>query len=105
VTRSVFGDLTVVANRSEAVYDGIEPHGFRATAGDVTAQAYPGEHWLIEERSGGTTTVRQPVGGDFTVTVPGSSVTTSTGTSVPFTAASGKVTFTYTAGVDAYVVR
>jgi hypothetical protein len=105
VTRSVFGDLTVVANRSEAVYDGIEPHGFRATAGDVTVQAYPGEHWLIEERSGGTTTVRQPVGGDFTVTVPGSSVTTSTGTSVPFTAASGKVTFTYAAGVDAYVVR
>jgi hypothetical protein len=105
VTRSVFGDLTVVANRSEAVYDGIEPHGFRATASGVTVQAYPGDHWLVDEKSGSVTTVRQPVGGDFTVTVPGSSVTTSTGASVPFTASGGKVTFTYVAGTEAYLVR
>jgi hypothetical protein len=104
VTRSVFGDLTVVANRSGATYDGIEAHGFRATASDVTVQAYPGEHWVIEERSGGSTIVRQPVGGDFAVTVPGTSVTTSTGAPVPFTSSGGKVTFTYVAGAEAYRV-
>ena len=104
VTRSVFGDLTVVANRSEQVYDGIEAHGFRATAPNVTVQAYPGEHWLIEERNGAVTTVRQPVGGDLSVTVPGSRVTTSTGTAVPYTSSGGTVTFTYVAGVEAYRV-
>jgi hypothetical protein len=104
VTRSVFGDLTVVANRSEQAYDGIESHGFRATASDVTVQAYPGEHWVIEQRSGGTTIVRQPVGGDFQVTVPGTSVTTSAGAPVPFTRSGSSVTFTYAAGVDAYRV-
>lgn len=104
VTRSVFGDLTVVANRSSAVYDGIESNGFRATAPAVTVQAYPGEHWLIEERSGGTTTVRQPIGGSFQVTVPGSRVTTAAGAPVPFTSSGGEVTFTYVPGVDAYSV-
>jgi hypothetical protein len=105
VTRSVFGDLTVVANRSDGVYDGIEAHGFRATTRDLTVQAYPGEHWLIEERKGGgQTVVRQPVGGDFAVTVAGTRVTTSSGAPVPFTASGGNVTFTYVAGVDAYVV-
>ena len=105
VTRSVFGDLTVVANRSENTYDGIESHGFRATASDVTVQAYPGEHWVIEQRSGGTTIVRQPVGGDFQLTVPGTSVTTSAGAPVPFTRSGSTVTFAYAAGVDAYTVR
>jgi hypothetical protein len=104
ITRSVFGDLTVVANRSEKAYDGIEAHGFRATATDVTVQAYPGDHWVIEQKSGGTTIVRQPVGGDFQVTVPGTSVTTSAGSQVPFTRSGSTVTFTYTAGVDAYRV-
>jgi hypothetical protein len=104
VTRSVFGDLTVVANRSEKTYDGIEAHGFRATASDLTVQAYPGGHWLIEERSGSTTIVRQPVGGDFQVTVPGTSVTTSDGARVPFTRSGSTITFTYAAGVDAYRV-
>jgi hypothetical protein len=104
VTRSVFGDLAVVANRSGQTYDGIEGHGFRATAPDVTVQAYPGDHWVIEQKSGDTTIVRQPVGGDFTVTVPGSTVTTAGGAPVPFTASGGKVTFTYVAGVEAYRV-
>jgi hypothetical protein len=67
-------------------------------------QAYPGDHWVIEQKSGGATIVRQPVGRDFQVTVPGTSVTTSAGAQVPFTRSGSTVTFTYTAGVDAYRV-
>ena len=54
---------------------------------------------------GGTTLVRQAVGGDFSLTVAGTSVTTSAGAPVPFTRSGSTVTFTYAAGVDAYTVR
>ena len=105
VTRSVFGDLTVLANRSAATYDGIEANGFRAAAPGLTVQAYPGEHWLIEEREGDATVVRQPVGGDFAVSLPGTRVTTVSGAPVPFTPSGANVTFTYRAGADGYLVR
>jgi hypothetical protein len=108
VTRSVFGDLTVVANLSAQPYDGIAADGFRAQAPGVTVQAYPGGHWVIEEQSGNATTVEQPVGGDLPVTVPGTAsrvVAEPSGTSVPFTQAASGTTFTYAAGVPSYRVE
>ena len=104
VTRSVFGDLTVDANLSSETYDGIAADGFlaRTTDGGVTAQAYPGGHWLIVERGPGSTTVRQPVGGDLQVSVAGSAARVvalgddgSVLGSVPFTNANGRVAFLY----------
>lgn len=108
VTRSVFGDLNVVANLSAQPYDGIAADGFRAQAPGVTVQAYPGGHWLIERQSGNATIVEQPVGGDFSVTVPGAAsrvVAMPDGTPVRFTSTAGGTTFTYTAGVASYRVE
>ena len=119
VTRSVFGDLTVDANLSAAVYDGIAADGFRATTADgsLQVQAYPGGHWVIRERSASSTLVRQPVGGDLPVTVDGPAarvvaLDAGGGTlgAVPFTTANGRVTFLYTGlldgkPVDAYRVE
>jgi hypothetical protein len=108
VTRSVFGDLTVVANLSAQSYDGIAADGFRALGPGVTVQAYPGGHWVIEEKSGHATLVEQPVGGDVAVTVPGTAsrvVALPSGAPVPFTQAAGGTTFTYAAGVQSYRVE
>ena len=108
VTRSVYGELTVDANLSAAEYDGIAAHGFRAHGGGVDVQAYPGGHWVLEEREGDTTVVRQPVGGKFAVTVPGTATRVTAlpgGTPVPFAVAAGRTTFTYAAGTDAYRVE
>ena len=108
VTRSVFGDLTVVANLSSQTYDGIAADGFRAQAPGVLVQAYPGGHWVITQRSGSATLVEQPVGGDFRVTVPGTAsrvVATPGGASVPFAQDARGVTFTYAAGVQSYRVE
>jgi Domain of unknown function (DUF6259) len=95
VTRSVFGQLTVEAN--------IAAGTFTATAPGVTATGYPGGHYVIVEENG--TVVRQPVGGDFAVSVPGTAarvVELPSQREVPFTVSGGNVTFTYRAGVDAY---
>jgi hypothetical protein len=102
VTKSVFGDVTVTANLSHQPYDGIDADGVLATAPGVAVHTYPGGHWVIVENG---SVVRQPVGGDITLTLPGSSVTTADGRPVPFTAAGGSVTFTYREGVDAYSVH
>jgi hypothetical protein len=103
VTRSVFGDLTVDANLSAGTYDGIPADGFRATTADgaVRVQAYPGGHWLVVDHG----VVRQPVGGDLAVTLPGSEVLGPDGSAVPATRNGGSVTFTYVAGADHYTVR
>jgi hypothetical protein len=104
VTRSVFGDLTVEANLSSDVYEGIAPDGVlaRTADGSLTVQTYPGGHWLVVERGTGETTVRQPVGDDLPVTVAGpASRVVALGRdgsvlgSVPFTAANGGVAFLY----------
>jgi hypothetical protein len=104
VTRSVFGDLTVEANLSPQTYDGIASDGFlaRTADGSLTAQALPGGHWLIIERGAGATTVRQPVGGDLTVTIDASASRVvalggdgSALGSIPFTSAGGRTTFLY----------
>jgi hypothetical protein len=108
VTRSVFGDLTVVANLSTQPYDGIAAEGFRADAPGVIVQAYPGGHWVIEEQSGNATVVEQPVGSDFPVTVPGAAtrvVALPGGNPVPFSQTASGTTFTYTAGVPSYRVE
>ena len=109
VTRSVFGDLTVDANLSGQPYQGIAADGFlaRTADGSLTAQAYPGGHWLVVERAGGATTVRQPVGDELQVTVDGAASRvvalaadgTALGT-VPFTSADGHVGFLYRLLVD-----
>jgi hypothetical protein len=108
VTRSVFGDMTVVANLSAQPYDGIAADGFRAQAPGVTVQAYPGGHWVIEQQSGNATTVEQPVGGDVSVTVPGTAsrvLALPGNTPVPFAQTTGGITFTYAAGVASYRVE
>jgi hypothetical protein len=69
MTESVFGDLTVEANWTDAVHDGIAPHGFRASAPGVVAGVFAGTHYLIFERDATGVTVRQPVGADTDVTV------------------------------------
>jgi hypothetical protein len=94
--------VTVTANLSHQPYDGIDADGVLATAPGVAVHTYPGGHWVIVENG---SVVRQPVGGDITLTLPGSSVTTADGRPVPFTAAGGSVTFTYREGVDAYSVH
>jgi hypothetical protein len=108
VTRSVFGDLTVVANLSDTDYRGVSAHGFSAAGPGVAVHALPGGHWVVEERSGTATIVRQPVGGDTAVTVPVTAarvLAEPAGTPVPFSASGGGTTFTYRAGVDAYRVE
>jgi len=108
VTRSVFGDLTVVANLSAQPYDGIDADGFRAQAPGVTVQTYPGGHWVLMTQSGNATIVEQPVGGDVDVTVPGSAsrvVALPGGAPVPFTRDARGTTFTYAAGVPSYRVE
>ena len=108
VTRSVFGDLTVVANRSPQPYQGIDVDGFQAQAPGVTVRTYPGGHWVIETKTGNATVVEQPVGGDVAVTVPGTAsrvVALPSGTPVPFTPSAGGTTFTYAAGVQSYRVE
>jgi Domain of unknown function (DUF6259) len=108
VTRSVFGDLTVVANLSSEPYQGVAADGFQARAPGVTVQAYRGGHWVLTTQSGGATVVEQPVGGDFDVTVPLAAsrvVAEPSGMSVPFTRTAGGTTFTYAAGVQSYRVE
>jgi hypothetical protein len=108
VSRSVFGDLTVVANLSPQAYDGVASDGFRAQAPGVTVQAYPGGHWVLTTRSGSGTIVEQPVGGIFDVTVPVQAsrvVAEPSGTAVPFTRDARGTTFTYAAGVSSYRVE
>lgn len=104
VTRSVFGDLTVDANLSQAPYDGIDADGFHAftTDGAVDVRTYPGGHWVIDDHG----VVRQPVGGTVQATVPGTAIRVedSSGRSVPFTASGGTTTFTYVGGVEFYRV-
>jgi hypothetical protein len=109
VSRSVFGDLTVDANLSPSDWNGIAADGFaaRTADGSVTAHTYPGGHWVITQRDGAATIVRQPVGGDFAVTVPvaaTSVVALPSGRSVPFTRTGSTSSFTYSAGVEAYRV-
>jgi hypothetical protein len=108
VTQSVFGDLTVVANLSPQPYQGIAADGFRAQAPGVTVQTFPGGHWVIEEKSGNATLVEQPVGGDISVTVPGTAsrvLALPSGAPVPFTQAAGATTFSYAAGVQSYRIE
>jgi hypothetical protein len=108
VTRSVYGDLTVDANLSSADYRGIAAHGFRAHGDGVDVQTSPGGHWVLEEREGDATVVRQPVGGDTTVTVPvtaSSVVELPSGRTVAFTTNGGSTSFVYSAGIEAYRVR
>jgi hypothetical protein len=108
VTRSVFGDLTVVANLSAGTYDGIDADGFRAQAPGVTVQTYPGGHWVLTTQSGGAAVVEQPVGGDLSLTVPGAAsrvLAEPSGAPVPFTADARGTTFTYAAGVPSYRVE
>jgi hypothetical protein len=84
-TESVFGDLTVDANWSDAVHDGMAPHGFlaRTQDGSIVAGALAGvydgvalsdgTHFLLFSRDAAGVTVRQPVGPDTDVgvAVPG----------------------------------
>jgi hypothetical protein len=84
-TESVFGDLTVDANWSDAAHDGVAPHGFlaRTQDGSVVAGALAGvydgvalsdgTHFLLFSRDATGVTVRQPVGPDTDVgvAVPG----------------------------------
>jgi hypothetical protein len=107
VTKSVFGDLTVIANLSSQPYQGIDAHGVKATVpdGSLTLQTYPGGHWVVSERQGTVTTIRQPVGGDVQLSVVGKTVTTLGGDPVPAVGQDDGVTFTYRAGVDGYLVR
>jgi hypothetical protein len=113
VARSVFGDLTVLSNLGPATYDGIPTNGFRATTADgsLVAGAYdglpftPGVHWLIEERDASGLTVRQPVGPDTSVTVPGAQVVAlaedgSVIRAVPGTVSGANVTFDYNRMLD-----
>ena len=109
VTRSDFGGVVVDANLSGSDWNGIAAHGFAAQTRDgaVTVRAYPGGHWVITEREGAATIVRQPVGGDFEVAVPVAAarvVELPSGREAPFTRAGTATTFTYRAGVDAYRV-
>jgi hypothetical protein len=83
VTESVFGDLRVTANWNRTpvtVGDyGIARNGFLARASGVVAGAFDGTfggrplargtHWLVVERHGAETIVRQPIGGDTSVSV------------------------------------
>jgi hypothetical protein len=107
VTKSVYGKLTVIANLSAQPYDGIDADGVKATVpdGSLSLQTYPGGHWVIEERQGSVTTVRQPVGGDIYLSVEGRSVTTLDGRPVPSVGLDGALSFTYSAGADGYIVR
>ena len=107
VTRSVFGDVTVTANLSAKPYDGIDADGVKVTVpdGSLSLQTYPGGHWVISERQGTVTTIRQPVGGDIYLSAQGRSVTTLSGDPVPSTGLDGALSFTYRAGVDGYLVR
>jgi hypothetical protein len=87
-TRSTFGDLTVDANWSDAVHDGLAPHGFlaRTQDGSVLAGALAGTydgvplsagtHFLLFERDAGGVTIRQPVGEDTDVGVAAPSART-----------------------------
>jgi hypothetical protein len=52
VTRSVYGDLTVDANWNDAAWDGIAPHGFRAQAPGVSAQAEPDGSYVLVDGDG-----------------------------------------------------
>jgi hypothetical protein len=102
---------------------GLAPQGFlaRTADGSVLAGAFsgrfdgaaltPGTHYLIVERSGSATTVRQPVGGDtdVAVTAAGTSVTAlapdgSPLGPVPASAAGGHITFHYAASLDGRAV-
>jgi hypothetical protein len=110
VTRSDFGDVVVDANLSGADWNGIAARGFAAQTRDgaVTVHAYPGGHWVIAERDATGTIVRQPVGGDFGVSVPVAAarvVELASGRDVPFTVSGSTTTFTYRTGVDAYRVE
>lgn len=57
VTRSVFGDLTVDANWTDATWDGIAPQGFRAVAPGVSATAEPDGSYTLTD-AGGTYRLR-----------------------------------------------
>ncbi|MES1247828.1 MAG: hypothetical protein ABUS54_09165 [Actinomycetota bacterium] len=107
VTKSVFGTLTVEANLSSKPYDGIDADGVKATVpdGSLSVQTFPGGHWVIEERQGTTTIVRQPVGGDIYLSVEGRSVTTLDGAPVQSAGLDGALSFTYQAGAPGYIVR
>jgi hypothetical protein len=86
VTESVFGDLVVRANWSQARThvtgaSRVAPHGFlaRTRRGDVVAGAFtglfegarlsPGVHYLVVERERRQITVRQPLGDDTDLSV------------------------------------
>ena len=58
VTRSVYGDLTVDANWTDATWDGIAPQGFRAQAPGVSAEAEPDGSYTVG--ANGTTTTFRP---------------------------------------------
>lgn len=63
---------------------------------------------MIEQRERDGTVVRQPVGGDTTVTVPRAASTVvelPSGRAVPFTTTGTSTSFLYSAGVEAYRVR
>jgi hypothetical protein len=94
VTRSVFGVLTVEADVGAGT--------FEATAPGVTATGYPGGHYVVVENG---TIVRQPVGGDVVLTIPGTAtrvVELPSGRAVPFRSDGRGVTFTYAGGATAY---
>jgi hypothetical protein len=121
VTDSVFGDLDVLANWSavepyETDGSGLAPQGFfaRSHDGAVEAGAFsgsfdgvaltPGTHYLIVERRGAVTTVRQPVGADTDVAVAAFAAAAATalapdGTplgTVPGSVVNGRFIFRYT---------
>jgi len=107
VTKSVFGDLTVTANLSKQPYQGIDADGVKASVpdGSLSLQTYPGGHWVVAERQGTVTTVREPVGGDVTLSFVGKSVTTLAGDPVPSVGQDNGITFTYRAGAPGYIIR
>lgn len=129
VTESVFGDLHVLANWSAtnpyaSGGDGLAPQGFlaRTSDGSVVAGAFsgsfggaplsPGTHYLIVERSGGATTVSQPLGGDTDVAVAapaGAVATASAADGTPLATVSGEhrngsFIFHYAAVIDGRAV-
>jgi hypothetical protein len=128
-TETSFGDFSVLANwtGSEIVERGygVAPTGFlaRTRDGSVLAGAFsgsfggsalsPGTHYLIVERAGRSTTVRQPLGPDtdLTLDAPGTAVAVTAlddagGAISPVAArvAGGRVSFTYASVVDGRAV-
>ena len=132
VTRSTFGDLTVVANRAAEPYDAgafdVAPNGFLARTGDGTLLAgifdgrfdglalTPGTHHVLVERRTGGLLVRQPLGADTDLAVtPATTAQPLRATAlapdgtaiatVPGTlAADGRFTFRYAQVLDGHTV-